>query len=129
MRNILLVTGPFPVSCLNCSGSALSVVIRSAGLSGDVPFFCHFHFLSFVQGMEIIETMDAKEFRTYLQQYGNTICGRNPISILLSAIRALEIHPKDRKLSLKFLNYAQSNACKNTKDSSVSYASASLVFE
>ena len=34
-------------------------------------------------GMDIIETGDANAFKGYLQQYGNTICGRRPITVFL----------------------------------------------
>ncbi len=35
-------------------------------------------------GMGIIEQGDAAAFRQYLKQYGNTICGRRPISVFLN---------------------------------------------
>jgi MEMO1 family protein len=78
------------------------------------------------QGMEIIESLNASDFRSYLQQYGNTICGRNPISVLLATIEAVKKGSEKRKMALKFVQYAQSNPCKTAKDSSVSYASASF---
>ena len=34
--------------------------------------------------MNIIETKSANDFKTYLNQYDNTICGNHPISILLN---------------------------------------------
>jgi len=34
-----------------------------------------------------------------------------------------------KKISMKFVNYAQSSQCRSFNDSSVSYASASLVIE
>ena len=33
--------------------------------------------------MTLIESVDAAGFKQYLQEYGNTICGRHPISVLL----------------------------------------------
>ncbi|XP_055338247.1 protein MEMO1-like [Paramacrobiotus metropolitanus] len=78
-------------------------------------------------GMDIIEELNAKKFRAYLQEYGNTVCGRNPISILLAMSESLRDRPNIPKMALKFTKYAQSNPCKSTRDSSVSYASASLV--
>jgi len=76
-------------------------------------------------GMDLIETCKASVFKNYLNEYGNTICGRNPILLLLNAIE----HSLNSNLDfkLKFINYAQSSKCMNQKDSSVSYASASLV--
>lgn len=33
--------------------------------------------------MSIIENLNPTEFTNYLKKYGNTICGRHPIGILL----------------------------------------------
>ena len=40
-------------------------------------------------GMNIIETLDHEAFTAYLKKYGNTICGRNPIGVLLGTIAAM----------------------------------------
>lgn len=82
-------------------------------------------------GMDIIERIDVKGFRAYLKQYGNTICGRNPIAVLLSALETLRTtgSRSSSEYSLKFVHYAQSGPCRSTKDSSVSYASASLTIK
>ena len=39
--------------------------------------------------MNIIETLDHDAFTAYLKKYGNTICGRNPIGVLLGTIAAM----------------------------------------
>ena len=83
-----------------------------------------------LQGMELIENLDVTGFDKYLKDYGNTICGRHPIGVLLHTVRALMQQQRDEaatKPSLKFVQYAQSSKCRNMRDSSVSYASASLV--
>ncbi|KAE9534400.1 hypothetical protein AGLY_008490 [Aphis glycines] len=77
------------------------------------------------KGMDIIETLKPAAFVEYLKTFSNTICGRHPISVLLQAAN----HLRTQKLSLKFLKYAQSSKCYNLGDSSVSYASASLIIE
>lgn len=77
-------------------------------------------------GMETIETCNPSNFRSYLQKYSNTICGRNPILLILSAIHKLINENPSLECKLKFLNYAQSSQCKSLRDSSVSYAAASL---
>ncbi|XP_022083256.1 protein MEMO1-like [Acanthaster planci] len=77
-------------------------------------------------GMQYIESLDPVGFRSYLKKYGNTICGRHPIAVLLNAIQTLKTK-NGRTMSLKFLNYAQSNQCKSREDSSVSYAAASFI--
>ncbi|XP_012059200.1 PREDICTED: protein MEMO1 [Atta cephalotes] len=80
-------------------------------------------------GMDIIETLNPLMFTEYLKKYGNTICGRHPIGVLLQAIHSLKGNTNGQRMNLKFLKYAQSSQCNNMNDSSVSYASASLVLE
>lgn len=80
-------------------------------------------------GMSIIENLNPTEFTNYLKKYGNTICGRHPIGILLQAVQELLRNDSTISANLKFLKYAQSSQCRNVNDSSVSYASAALVFE
>ncbi|MPC56296.1 Protein MEMO1 [Portunus trituberculatus] len=36
------------------------------------------------QGMNLIETLNPSAFTEYLKKYGNTICGRHPIGVLLN---------------------------------------------
>ncbi|UYV80386.1 MEMO1 [Cordylochernes scorpioides] len=86
--------------------------------------------------MKIIEDLSPTGFVSYLKKYSNTICGRHPIGILLNECRfygnwqftASRWTGNGHKMSIKFLNYAQSNQCMNMQDSSVSYASAALTF-
>ncbi|GFS28270.1 protein MEMO1 [Trichonephila inaurata madagascariensis] len=78
-------------------------------------------------GMNIIEELSPTGFTSYLKRYGNTICGRHPIGVLLNAVSSLQQQGNGIKPSLKFLKYAQSSKCLNNYDSSVSYAAASLV--
>lgn len=70
-------------------------------------------------GMDIIETGDADAFKSYLNEFDNTICGRHPISVFLHMLRNCST-----KISINFVRYEQSSQCKTTRDSSVSYASA-----
>jgi AmmeMemoRadiSam system protein B len=71
------------------------------------------------QGMDAVETGKVTEFRNYLSKTKNTICGRNPILVLL----AIHSHSKT-KFKTEFIHYAQSSQCADMEDSSVSYASA-----
>lgn len=80
-------------------------------------------------GMDIVEQLSPLTFSEYLKKYGNTICGRHPIGVLLNAIQNLQKTGNGHKMSLKFLKYAQSSQCVSMQDSSVSYAAAALVFE
>jgi len=74
------------------------------------------------RGMAIIEQQDIGGFTKYLKETKNTICGRHPISVMLNA---LNVSPSE--YTVKFVRYAQSSACKNMADSSVSYASAIIL--
>jgi len=84
-------------------------------------------------GMESIETMDPNNFGNYMSQYKNTICGRKPISILLSIIdkfnKKNKIYAKTSDFDfstkenfIKFVQYNQSSKVIEENDSSVSYA-------
>lgn len=42
---------------------------------------CNIYFV--LQGMDIIETLNPAAFTEYLKKFGNTICGRHPIGVLL----------------------------------------------
>lgn len=97
--------------------------------------------------MDIIETLNPSAFVEYLKRYNNTICGRHPIGVMLQvkktyhksemynplffknlqSVQALQ--SQGYRMSFKFLKYAQSSQCFNMSDSSVSYASGSLIFE
>lgn len=46
------------------------------------------------QGMDIIETLNPTMFTDYLKKYGNTICGRHPISVLLQVIAFIYLNSK-----------------------------------
>jgi len=82
------------------------------------------------QGMNTIESLDPAEFSGYLQKYGNTICGRHPIGVLLNAIETIKSHGSNgTRMALKFVQYAQSSKCHKPSDSSVSYASAVFTLE
>lgn len=81
----------------------------------------------FSKGMNLIENLDTKGFSDYLRDYGNTICGRHPIGVLLQAVQALQRNDSGPHPSLKFVQYAQSSKCHKMRDSSVSYAAASLI--
>lgn len=81
--------------------------------------------------MKAIKDLKIESFKSYLKIYGNTICGRHPIGVMIAAAEQLnEEHEKDStgnsQYMIKFLNYLQSSKCHRMHDSSVSYAAASL---
>ena len=69
--------------------------------------------------MKLIEKQDLKGFGKYLDDTENTICGRNPIRLLLSTIDHSKL-----KFNTEFVQYDQSEAVKSKNQSSVSYAAA-----
>jgi MEMO1 family protein len=75
--------------------------------------------------MNLIETLNPESFTEYLRKYQNTVCGRHPISVFMQSIAALA--RQNYEMSFKFLRYAQSNHVTSQSDSSVSYASGSLI--
>lgn len=78
------------------------------------------------QGMDLIEKLDPVNFKNYLNQTENTICGRHPISVLLNIVACCN---GTQSCDLRFTDYSQSSRCRRKRDSSVSYASASLVLK
>ncbi|KAJ9507559.1 hypothetical protein QJQ45_019382 [Haematococcus lacustris] len=61
-------------------------------------------------------------FSQYLSKYGNTICGRHPIGVLLNMLQHAAT-----LFNVKFVKYDQSSRCERMNDSSVSYAAATVL--
>jgi len=74
-------------------------------------------------GMNLIEAHNPNGFIQYLSECKNTICGRYPIIIYLSAIAKAQEKSKI-KIETKFVKYTQSNKVMTMKDYSVSYATS-----
>ena len=66
--------------------------------------------------------MDSKKFNNYIKKTKNTICGKNPITIILSIIEEYQKKHKDKKISFDKAGYAQSDRVMNMNGRSVSYA-------
>ena len=88
------------------------------------------------------------DFTQYLQQFGNTICGRHPIGVLLQVVHASKAFARPLTMlwllwishrdtcwvqalqhtgtqhKIAFTKYDQSSQCTSVSDSSVSYAAA-----
>ena len=73
-----------------------------------------------LNGIDLIENKNESGFESYLHKTKNTICGKNPIRLLMSLMNDFDI--KD-KFTLKNLHYTQSEKAKTKFDCSVSYAS------
>lgn len=74
-------------------------------------------------------------FAINLHRTRNTICGRYPISVLLGALSTVErdsLWSGDRTekdgVKIQFVRYEHSSECESVDDSSVSYASAYVIF-
>ena len=74
------------------------------------------------QALSIIGEMDSKKFDNYIKKTKNTICGRNPITIILSIIEEYQKKHKDKKILFDKAGYAQSDKVMNLNGRSVSYA-------
>ncbi|KAI6213985.1 MEMO1 family protein [Aphelenchoides besseyi] len=80
------------------------------------------------RAMEAIATLTPPVFNEYLKETQNTICGRNPICVLLQAAEYFR-QMNNHKAELRFLKYSQSNKCRSVHDSSVSYAAGVLFIQ
>ncbi|GAB65300.1 hypothetical protein PCYB_053180 [Plasmodium cynomolgi strain B] len=65
----------------------------------------------------IISRHDIAGFIDYLNKTHNTICGSNPIKMMLQLLQDFS-----GNVSTKLMHYSQSNQARSTNDSSVSYA-------
>ena len=75
------------------------------------------------QALKIIGEKNSKKFDDYMKKTGNTICGSNPITIILSLIEEYQKNHQDKKITFDTAGYAQSGKIKNINyDSAVSYA-------
>lgn len=71
-------------------------------------------------GMDTLSLNNVIEWGNYLESSENTICGRNPLNLLLGMI---EYSGDEKNFVWNWLDYSQSSHCEEVSDSSVSYAS------
>ena len=76
------------------------------------------------EGIELVESQSAKNFKDYLGRTKNTIWGRNPITVYLETIRQSGI-----KTKTKNVKYSQSGPIDSKFATSVSYASFYTILE
>ena len=74
------------------------------------------------QALNIISEMNSAKLDQYFKKTRNTICGRNPITIVLSIIENYKKNHGDKKVSFDTVGYAQSCKVKSFDERSVSYA-------
>ncbi|WRT69452.1 AmmeMemoRadiSam system protein B [Kwoniella shivajii] len=102
----------------------------SAVSNPDVPIWKSIQYMDH-EGMDLLrypaEFAALEKWEAYLDETKNTICGRNPITVLLGLIQHVyHDKPEDQKPTFTFVRYEQSSKCVNGKDSSVSYVSGVL---
>ncbi|CAD6186598.1 unnamed protein product [Caenorhabditis auriculariae] len=116
-RNLFVISSDF---CHWGDRFSFSPFDRNSG----VPIFEQISSLDHA-GMKAIESLNPSVFNEYLKKTQNTICGRNPILVMLQAAdqyRKMNNHTHE----FRFLNYSQSNKVRSASDSSVSYAAGAL---
>jgi AmmeMemoRadiSam system protein B len=74
--------------------------------------------------LDIISKMNSKELAEYFKKYRNTICGRNPIIVVLSIIEDYKKKFSEKKINFECAGYSQSDKVVSKSGSSVSYAAA-----
>ncbi|KER31990.1 hypothetical protein T265_01918 [Opisthorchis viverrini] len=128
-RRLFMVSAYAPTDCGSDAvkdrfHDALNALLWRAKSSGIVVVAGDMN----AQGMHAIERLSPAEFTAYLDQYGNTICGRHPIGILLQMVESLRKGGgPSTQFNFKFIKYTQSEHCQSMNDSSVSYAAGSLL--
>lgn len=121
---VSIMVGDVPKSSLRKYAEILSTIVEKpdtlVAVSSD---FCHhgsntFGFAPKIPGLkqfEVVEKLDRKGmdlieegseegFRAYLDESGNTICGQNPIRLMLEILTVLK--EKGLKFETKFVKYA-----------------------
>lgn len=77
------------------------------------------------EGMRLISSGNPHDFGVYLKKTGNTVCGRHPIGVAISALHALEQLERPivaHKNKFSWIHESESNKVRDPRDSSVSYA-------
>ena len=87
--------------------------------STEIPIYKQIELLD-QRAIDYIEKIDLIGFKNYLKASRNTICGRNPIILLLNLLQ------KDGNYLVKSLQYDQSSKVRDITESSVSYVSAKV---
>ncbi|WVR08271.1 AmmeMemoRadiSam system protein B [Kwoniella sp. DSM 27419] len=94
----------------------------------NIPIWKSIQFMDH-EGMDMLrqpaEFGAAEKWEAYLDETKNTICGRNPITLLVHLIQYI-YSKQDAKPQFTFVRYEQSSQCVKGSDSSVSYVSGVL---
>lgn len=102
--------------------------------AGSVPIYKSIEYLD-RKGMQVLSTGSIEQWKEYMAETENTICGSKPLSVLLQTIahitskRSLQNGTSNGASSdvsrgkLQWIGYTQSSKASSISDSSVSYAS------
>lgn len=74
------------------------------------------------KGIDKIAEGNTKELNKYFEETKNTICGRNPIIIIVAMIEKYKKQNVDKTVKFDLVDYSQSNKVQTFQESSVSYA-------
>ncbi|RSH87910.1 uncharacterized protein EHS24_000428 [Apiotrichum porosum] len=122
---------PVPSGAGAAATGSLPITKRYAGQRpGDAPIWKSIQFMDH-EGMDLLRKPArqgaVEEWEAYLARTKNTICGRNPITVLLHLIQhEYAGKPGADDVTFDFVRYEQSSKCKDGRDSSVSYVSGIL---
>ncbi|WWD04109.1 AmmeMemoRadiSam system protein B [Kwoniella europaea PYCC6329] len=123
---------PVPHETLPASFEPPDLIKRFTSSHNDpnVPIWKSIQYMDH-EGMDLLrhpaEEGAVEKWEAYLDRTKNTICGRNPITVLLHLIQHIYLtKPDSAKPVFTFVRYEQSSKCFDGKDSSVSYVSGVL---
>lgn len=94
--------------------------IKSNSKVGDIEIFRSIEILDKL-AMDIASFGSSKEWKSYINKTGNTICGEKPITVVLQLLEIFGVG------KFSWLGYSQSSQVTSVSDSSVSYASGYAV--
>ena len=70
-----------------------------------------------------------EDWKTYLSSTGNTICGQNPIKLILRTLTQLREKQPAVNIGVEWLNYSQSSKVRDVRESSVSYSAGCMTVD
>ncbi|KAL7424910.1 hypothetical protein Q5752_000597 [Cryptotrichosporon argae] len=105
-------------------------LVRRFDRPGSVPIWKSIQYMDH-EGIDLLRypagEAALEKWEAYLGRTKNTICGRNPITLLVALIQHLYAKkPEAEQPHFVFVRYEQSSQCVSGRDSSVSYVSAVL---
>ncbi|WWC73463.1 AmmeMemoRadiSam system protein B [Kwoniella pini CBS 10737] len=122
---------PVPQELSSASNDPPTLIKKySSSDKGGIPIWKSIQYMDH-EGIDLLRNPAnegiIEKWETYLTRTKNTICGRNPITVLIYLIQHIYLNKtENEKPIFNFIRYEQSSKCLNGKDSSVSYVSGIL---